>query len=53
MTMIIFEALDPPTRAGTRGVERDPHYRNDKPDPGPRFMAAVRERLADLSLRGP
>ena len=34
-------------------VERDPGYRNDKPDPGPRFMARVRARVADLGLRGP
>ncbi|TMQ18830.1 MAG: N-acetylmuramoyl-L-alanine amidase [Deltaproteobacteria bacterium] len=33
-------------------VERDPAYRNDKPDPGPRFMAAVRARVADLGLHG-
>ena len=33
-------------------VERDPGYHNDKPDPGARFMAAVRERVADLDLRG-
>jgi len=33
-------------------VERDPAYRNDKPDPGERFMAAVRERVADLELHG-
>ena len=32
-------------------VERDPTYRNEKPDPGPRFMARVRERVADLGLR--
>jgi len=34
-------------------VERDPTYRNDKPDPGARFMALVRARVADLHLRGP
>jgi len=34
-------------------VERDPHYRNRKPDPGPAFMAAVRARVADLALQGP
>ncbi|HUQ05616.1 MAG TPA: peptidoglycan recognition family protein [Kofleriaceae bacterium] len=34
-------------------VERDPTYRNKKPDPGPRFMAAVRARIADLRLDGP
>lgn len=33
-------------------VERDAAYRNDKPDPGPRFMALVRAELADLGLRG-
>jgi N-acetyl-anhydromuramyl-L-alanine amidase AmpD len=34
-------------------VERDPKYRNKKPDPGPRFMAAVRAKVADLKLKGP
>jgi N-acetyl-anhydromuramyl-L-alanine amidase AmpD len=33
-------------------VERDARYHNDKPDPGERFMAAVRARVADLDLRG-
>ena len=33
-------------------VELDPTYKNDKPDPGARFMAAVRERVADLHLAG-
>ncbi len=33
-------------------VERDAAYQNDKPDPGPRFMAAVRARVADLKLSG-
>jgi hypothetical protein len=33
-------------------VERDPAYKNDKPDPGPRFMALVRSRVADLGLQG-
>jgi len=33
-------------------VEREPAYRNDKPDPGPRFLARVRERVADLHLAG-
>jgi N-acetylmuramoyl-L-alanine amidase len=33
-------------------VERDAAYKNDKPDPGPRFMALVRARVADLGLRG-
>ncbi len=32
--------------------ERDPAYQNDKPDPGKRFMARVRERVADLHLAG-
>ncbi|HEX4421702.1 MAG TPA: peptidoglycan recognition family protein [Kofleriaceae bacterium] len=32
-------------------VERDA-YQNDKPDPGPRFMARVRARVADLGLAG-
>jgi N-acetyl-anhydromuramyl-L-alanine amidase AmpD len=34
-------------------LERDPAYRNDKPDPGARFMARVRAEVADLHLRGP
>ena len=34
-------------------VERDRSYRNDKPDPGPAFMAKVRARVADLKLAGP
>ncbi|MEO6774221.1 MAG: peptidoglycan recognition family protein [Kofleriaceae bacterium] len=33
-------------------VELDPAYNNDKPDPGARFMALVRARVADLHLRG-
>ncbi len=33
-------------------VERDPTYRNEKDDPGDRFMARVRERVADLHLSG-
>lgn len=33
-------------------VELDRTYKNDKPDPGARFMAAVRERVADLHLAG-
>jgi hypothetical protein len=38
---------------GTRYFrELDPYYRNDKPDPGPRFMVAVRARLGDLGLVG-
>jgi hypothetical protein len=32
-------------------LELDPTYRNDKPDPGARFMAAVRAKVADLGLR--
>jgi hypothetical protein len=47
------EVMELAARGDPDYVERDPHYRNDKPDPGARFMAAVRERLADLSLRGP
>jgi hypothetical protein len=34
-------------------VERDPKYRNSKPDPGISFMAKVRELIKDLSLHGP
>jgi len=33
--------------------ERDPKYRNVKPDPGARFMKLVRARLTDLKLKGP
>jgi N-acetyl-anhydromuramyl-L-alanine amidase AmpD len=33
-------------------VERDPSYRNDKPDPGARFMALVRAQVGDLHLAG-
>lgn len=33
--------------------EKDPDYRTTKPDPGAAFMAAVRERVADLGLGGP
>jgi N-acetylmuramoyl-L-alanine amidase len=33
-------------------VERDDSYRNSKPDPGPKFLAAVRARVADLALEG-
>jgi hypothetical protein len=33
-------------------VERDAAYKNDKLDLGPRFMALVRARVADLGLRG-
>jgi N-acetyl-anhydromuramyl-L-alanine amidase AmpD len=32
--------------------ERDPRYRNDKPDPGAAFMAKVRAKVADLGLAG-
>jgi N-acetyl-anhydromuramyl-L-alanine amidase AmpD len=39
-------------RADPLFVELDPTYKNDKPDPGARFMARVRERVADLKLRG-
>jgi N-acetyl-anhydromuramyl-L-alanine amidase AmpD len=33
-------------------VERDPTYKNEKDDPGDRFMARVRERVDDLKLAG-
>ncbi len=33
-------------------VELDPTFRNDKPDPGPRFLGLVRAGLHDLHLRG-
>ncbi len=33
-------------------VEREAAYHNDKPDPGPRFLARVRARVADLHLAG-
>ncbi len=33
--------------------EREPDYRTQKVDPGPAFMAAVREGIADLELQGP
>jgi N-acetyl-anhydromuramyl-L-alanine amidase AmpD len=33
--------------------ELDPKYRNDKPDPGKRFMTLVRAKIADLKLAGP
>jgi N-acetyl-anhydromuramyl-L-alanine amidase AmpD len=32
--------------------ERDPKYRNSKPDPGERFMKLVRAKVADLKLKG-
>ena len=34
-------------------LELDRHYRNQKPDPGPEFMAKVRAQVADLKLQGP
>jgi N-acetylmuramoyl-L-alanine amidase len=34
-------------------VERDPKYRNRKPDPGSEFMKNVRGLVADLKLQGP
>ncbi len=34
-------------------LERDPKYRNTKPDPGKKFMDEVRARVADLKLQGP
>jgi N-acetyl-anhydromuramyl-L-alanine amidase AmpD len=34
-------------------VELDPDYRNEKPDPGEKFMREVREKIADLELAGP
>ena len=34
-------------------LERDENYRTEKTDPGPRFMNAVREKVADLGLQGP
>jgi N-acetyl-anhydromuramyl-L-alanine amidase AmpD len=33
-------------------VERDPSYKNEKDDPGDRFMARVRAKVADLGLAG-
>ena len=39
-------------RANPYFVERDPAYRNDKPDPGARFMARVRAAVDDLHLAG-
>jgi hypothetical protein len=42
---------------GLRGdpiyVELDAGYKNDKGDPGRRFMTKVRAKLTDLALRGP
>jgi N-acetyl-anhydromuramyl-L-alanine amidase AmpD len=34
-------------------VERDPNYRNNKPDPGDDFMRKVRALVKDLKLQGP
>lgn len=34
-------------------LERDPKYRNTKPDPGADFMRKVRARVAGLKLQGP
>jgi len=34
-------------------VERDPAYRNSKPDPGAAFMTKVRGAVSDLGLAGP
>jgi N-acetylmuramoyl-L-alanine amidase len=34
-------------------VERDPRYRNNKPDPGVSFIAKVRTLVNDLKLQGP
>jgi N-acetylmuramoyl-L-alanine amidase len=34
-------------------VERDPAYRNQKPDPGDAFLKSVRAEVADLKLSGP
>jgi N-acetyl-anhydromuramyl-L-alanine amidase AmpD len=34
-------------------LERDPKYRNTKPDPGEGFMDKVRAMVADLKLQGP
>ena len=39
-------------RASPYFVERDPKYRNEKPDPGPAFMQRVRALVADLELAG-
>jgi N-acetylmuramoyl-L-alanine amidase len=33
--------------------ERDPKYRNQKPDPGPEFMKKLRDEVKDLGLLGP
>ena len=34
-------------------LERDPKYRNQKPDPGAEFMTKVRALVEDLKLEGP
>jgi beta-N-acetylhexosaminidase len=34
-------------------LERDPRYRNQKPDPGPGFMKRLRAEVADLKLGEP
>lgn len=34
-------------------LESDPNYRTEKSDPGDRFMAAVRDRVRHLGLKGP
>jgi N-acetylmuramoyl-L-alanine amidase len=39
-------------RAHPYFVERDAGYRNRKPDPGARFLSAVRVEVADLALQG-
>jgi len=39
-------------RADPLYVEREAGYQNDKPDPGAAFMTRVRERVADLALKG-
>ena len=39
-------------RAHPYYVERDPAYKNDKPDPGAAFMRRVRDGVADLGLAG-
>ncbi len=39
-------------RTSSYFVERDPAYRNSKPDPGERFMARVRAKLGDVKLAG-
>ena len=34
-------------------VERDPRYRNNKPDPGNDFMCKVRALVKDLKFQDP